>query len=112
VTYTRVCRSCRELFTAKRSKARYCSDACRARAWKERPPAATRTRSRHKPSGLQLTRDKAMAAAKRAVFLFAGEVDPDLVQKCVEREINRELSDRQRAQLHARERKTNERKAA
>lgn len=54
-------------------------------------------------SGLQLTRDKAIAAAKRTVFLFVGEVDPDLVQQCAEREINRELSDRQRAELHARE---------
>lgn len=54
-------------------------------------------------SGLQVTRDKAVAAAIRTVSLFIGDVDPGLVRECAEEEMNSELPVKQRVQLHARE---------
>jgi hypothetical protein len=113
---TRVCPCPRKCsMEGKRSDAKWASEACAKRWQREHPglPLSAAYSSdvsptKRKRSGLQVTRDKAVAAAKRAVFLFTGDVDPDLVQECVEREVNRELSVHQRAQLHARE----QRKAA
>jgi hypothetical protein len=56
MTYTHTCNFCEETFQGKRSAARYCSDACRAAAWRERRSRAARTRSG--ASGLQVSARK------------------------------------------------------
>lgn len=108
---TRVCPCPRKCsMERKRSDAIWASEACAKRWQRENPglplSAAYSTDvvpTKRKKSGLQVTRDKAIAATKRTVFLFVSDVDPDLVGRCAEREVNRELSVGQRAQLHARE---------
>lgn len=106
MTFTRVCRTCRESFTAKRSKARYCSDACRARAWKERPSATARTRSRRKPSGFQAAHGSVEREMRTLLRDFAPWLGPEGIARTAKERAARTLSDKQRAQLHAREQRS------
>lgn len=105
----RVCVHCgRALSESSRSEARYCSDRCRAAAWKERRGYGARRAVRTglaRPSGLQLSWRRAL----REVTELTIQLNPhladhrDLAEEIAETALKRALPERQRRRLEARQ---------
>lgn len=85
---------CRQPFEAKRPHAKYCHDACRAAAFKQR----ARERVPPHPSGLQVSYRKAVEHLVQ--FLLAWQlVQPSDAGECAEAVLSPALPDRQRDRL-------------
>lgn len=99
---TRRCAHCRGRFTPKRSHAIYCSDRCRAAAWKGKPhePAETAGERVPRPGGAQISYRKAVAVVAQALSQYSylgGEMDGFVTD--AENVLRDALPERQRAKI-------------
>lgn len=109
----RVCEGpgCTVSMAGRHPSARFHSDACRARAWKERTgygrpgPRKGRANGQPKPSGLQVSYRRAVTAVADYLAAQDGHAETlPVYQPTAESILRPALSVRQRARLEARER--------